>query len=97
MNQLVCLRDETAVIGVFEVDVDVSRQRTVLVSDHGRTMRKEDLRYLSQRNLCSGWRADENATHLVDIVAEVPLVANIDGIALSAFDILRNILSADTR
>src|SRR5271155_4370217 len=31
VDELVCLCDEATVIGVFEVDVDVSRQRTIFV------------------------------------------------------------------
>ncbi len=97
MNQFVCLRDEATVIGVFEIDVDVSSQRTVFVPDHGGAMGEGDLRHLPQRNLRAGRCADEYPTHFVDIVAEVSLVADIDGITLAALDVLRDILSSDTR
>ena len=38
---------------------------------------------------------DQYPAHLLDIVAEISLVANIDGIALAAFDVLCDVLSAD--
>src|ERR1700728_3434478 len=95
MNKLVCLGNEAAIIGAFEIDVDVSCKRAVFVPNHGWAMREGDLRYLPQRNLCPGWSADQHATHLVDIAAEIPLVADVDGITFSALDVLSDILSAD--
>src|ERR1700733_14920317 len=97
MNQLVCLCDEATVVRVFEIDENVSGQRAVFVPDHGWAMREGDLRYLPQWNLCSGWSADQHPTHLLDIVAKVSLVADIDGVAFAALDILCDILSADAR
>ena len=58
---------------------------------------KEMLRDLSQRDLRPGWGADQNSTHLLDVVAKISLVADIDGIALAALDVLRNVLSSDAR
>src|SRR5579875_884746 len=95
MNKFVRLRDEAAIIRVFEIDVDIPGQRAVFIPNHGGAMREGDLRYLPQRNLCPGWSADQHATHLLNIVAEIPLVADVDGITFAALDILGDILSAD--
>ena len=54
-------------------------------------MREGDPRYLTQRNLRTGRGADEHPTHLLDVVAEVSLIADIDGIALASLDVLGNI------
>jgi hypothetical protein len=44
VKEFVCLRDEATVVGVFEVDVDVPRQRTVFVPNTGRSVREGDFR-----------------------------------------------------
>src|ERR1700756_1239199 len=95
MQQLVRRGDKSAVIRVLEVDVNVASQSPVFVSNHGRSTAKGDTSYLSQRNLRPRWRADQHPAHLLDVVAEVPLVANIDGITFTALDVLRNVFTTD--
>ena len=96
MKVFVCISNEAAIVSVLEIDVDVSRQRAILIPNHGRAMREGDPRYLPQRNLCTGRGADEHASHLLDVIAEVSLVADIDGITFPAFDVLSDVLSTDS-
>ena len=58
-------------------------------------MRKGDARYLPKRNLRTRWGTDQDSAHLLDVVAEVSLVADVDGVTFTAFDVLSDILSAD--
>jgi hypothetical protein len=58
-------------------------------------MREEDFRYLTKWNLGPGWSADQHSQHLLNIVAEVSLVADIDRIAFASFDVFRDILTSD--
>jgi hypothetical protein len=51
VQELVCISNEAAVVGVFEIDVDVPSQGAIFISNHGRATRKGDARYLPQRNL----------------------------------------------
>ena len=48
-------------------------------------------------NLRAGGSRNEYPAKFLDVVAEVAVVANIDGIALAAFDILCDLLAADAR
>src|SRR5258707_14384290 len=95
MKELVCFSNEAAIIRIFEIDIDVSRKRAIFVPNHGRTMREGDAGDFSQRDLRPRWRADQNSTHLLDIVAKISLVADVDGIALATLDIFSNVLSSD--
>src|SRR5260370_16978875 len=97
MKELVCFSDEAAIVRILEIDVDVSRKGAIFVPNHSRTMREGNAGDLSKWDLRSGWRADQNSSHLLDIVPEVPLVAHVYGIAFATFDVLRDVLSADAR
>src|SRR5260370_12611585 len=97
MKELVCFSDEAAIVRIFEIEVDVSRQSTTFVPNHGRTMREGDAGDLAQRDLRPGWRADQHSSHLIDVVAKISLVADVDGIALAALDIFSNVPPSDAR
>src|SRR5215472_12785180 len=97
MQKLICLRDETAIVRVLKVDVDVARKRAIFVPNQCRSAAKGDARHLSQRDLRARGSANQYAAHLFDIVTEVSLVANIDRVAFASFDVLRNALSTDAR
>ena len=60
-------------------------------------MRKRKFCYLLKRDLSAGWSSDQDAAQLVDIVAEITHVANIDRIALAAFYVFSYIHAADSR
>src|ERR1700677_4887425 len=95
VEELICLCDEAPIVGVLEIDVNVASKRAIFIADHGRSMREGDPRYLTKLNLCARRSADQHPTHLLNIVAEVSLIADVDRIALASLDVLSDVLSAD--
>src|SRR5215475_9465273 len=88
---------EVAVISGFEVDVDIAGQSAVLVTKHGRTTGKRYSRYLLDGDLSAGGRGDQNSAEVVHVIAEVAAVPDVDGIPLTAFDVLGDHRAANTR
>src|SRR5215469_961896 len=88
MQELICLRDETSIVSVLKVDIDVASKRAIFVPDQRRSTAKGDARHLRQRDLRPRGSANQHAAHLFDIVTEVSLVANIDRVAFASFDVL---------
>ena len=89
------LRHESSIVRVFKIDVNVSGQCAVFIANHRRTTREVNPRYLSERNLRSRRRSNQNAEHLLGRIAEMALIPHIDRIPFAPFDILRDVLSAD--
>ncbi len=78
-------------------DVHVAGQGTVFIADHGRSSRERDFCDIGDWNLRAGWRANQDAPQLLDVVSEVTAVPDIHGIALAALDILGDHFAADSR
>src|SRR6516162_7544684 len=97
MQKLICLRNETAIVSILKVDIDVASKSAILVPNQRRSAAEGNARHLPQRDLRSRGSANQYAAHLFNIVAEVSLVADIDGITFASFDVLRNALSTDAR
>src|SRR5579883_3056805 len=93
MKELVRLGNETPIVRVFEIDVDITRECAVLVTNHGGAVGERCFRHLSERNLRSRGSSNENASHSLCIVTEISLVADIDGIAFAALDVFSDVLS----
>ena len=87
----------TVYITVVGLGYRCSRSEHRLHPGSAPAMTEGDARNLAERNLRSVRSPDQHAAHLVDVVPEVALITDIDGIPLSAFDVLRNVLSADAR
>src|SRR6185437_7091290 len=82
---------------IFEIDVVVSGERAVFVPDHRGSTTEGDSRHLPKRDLHSRRSANQDAAHLIDVIPEVALIANIDGVALPALDVLGDVLPANAR
>src|ERR1700758_4411843 len=73
MQELVSLCNETPIVGVFEIDVDVSGECAVLITDHRRAVGERYFGHLAHRNLRPRWSSDEHALHTLGVVTKIPL------------------------
>src|SRR6185437_13707639 len=96
-QQAICLCDETPVVGCVEVDVDVTRQLSILVANHGGSARKRKFCNFPDGDLRSPGSRDDYSFQLSYVVAEVPVVPHVNRKSLPAFHVLGNIRSTDTR
>src|SRR6266436_2092923 len=97
LEQISRLCDEAAVVFGVQIDVHVAGQGTVFIADHGRSSRERDFCDIGDWNLRAGWRADQDAPQLLDVVSEVAAVPDIHWIALAALDVFRDHFAADSR
>src|SRR5258706_15843823 len=86
-----------AIVLRIEVDIDVAGQGSLFVADHGRASRKRDFGDLLDGNLRAGRSGDEHAAELLDVVAKIAVVPDVDRIAFAALDVFRDHFTADPR
>jgi len=86
---------KVTVVPGFEVDVDVTGERAVLVAEHRWTAREGNVDHLLDGNLRTGGRADQDSSQFIYIVAEIPIVSNVDRVPLAALDVLGDLGAAD--
>src|SRR5258708_474579 len=86
-----------AVVGGREVNIDVAGDLPVLVADHRRTLAQVDARDFAERNLRASRRHQQDSTKRVQVAAIVREIADVDRIALAAFDGGRDIFAAHAR
>src|SRR5579872_856528 len=87
---------EVAVIPRFEIYIDVARERTVFVPEHGRTTREGNACDLFDWDLCAGGCSDQISSQLVYVVPKIAAVTDVDGIAFAAFDVFSDHRAADS-
>src|SRR5437867_5818497 len=94
-----CLVDETSDVALrgIDIDVDVSGEFAILVTDHGWSLRQTDRGELAERNLGTTHRRHQHSRQLVRLVAQFSRIANVDRVALPALDGGGNVLAADRR
>ena len=80
-----------------DVDVDVAGELAVLVANHRRAFDDPQCGELSKRNLRAIRRGYEYTPELVDLIAQLTRIANVDRISLAAFDRGGDVLAADRR
>src|ERR1700693_807756 len=88
--------EATIVVGV-EINVDISRELAIFIADHRRSTREQNLGYFGNRDLRPRRCRNQHATQLSSVVAEIPLVTDIDRIATSAFDVFCNVHASNPR
>ena len=85
---------EIAASGV-DVDVDVAGELAVLVANHRWAFDDPQCGELPERNLRAIRRGYEYTPELVDLIAQLTRIANVDRISLAAFDRGGDVLAAD--
>ncbi len=90
------LAHESAVVCGVQVNVNVTGQLAILVANHGRAVRKRNCGNLVKRNLRSGRSADQYPPQFIYVVAKVALVAHVDGIPLTTFNVHGHVHAADS-
>src|ERR1019366_6213383 len=68
---------------------------SVLITDHRRTLHQLDRGELTERNLSAAHRRHQRAGKVVDVIAQLTRVADVDRIALPSFDRRRDVIAAD--
>src|SRR5580704_1051497 len=97
LQQTRSLLYEAAIIACIQVDVDITSELTIFISDHRRATRKGKGRYLANWDLCSRRSRNKHPAKLVYVVTEVALVSNANRIALAALDVLCYVHAAYAR
>src|SRR5579859_295952 len=88
---------EPTVVFCVQIKVNIPGELAVFVADHGWAVRKINLRDLLDWDLCAGRGCNQYAAQLLDIIAEIPFIAHVHGISLTAFYVFTNIHASDTR
>jgi hypothetical protein len=73
-------------VATRDVDEDVANERPVLVSDRRWRGREAKVRELRERDLCALARRDQDPLEALERASAVTEVADVDALALPAFD-----------
>src|SRR5712692_2320860 len=88
--------DESSVVFCVQVNVDVTGKLAFLVTDHGWAARERNFGHLLNRDLRSGRSGNQNPPQLLNVVAEISLIAHVDWIPLAPLDVLLYVHAADS-
>ena len=88
---------QSTVVCILDIDINITRKLAIFISDHGGAIQESGTRNLAKRNLRSRRSADKNGAHTIHAIAKVLLIAHVDLVAFSTFDILGDISAADAR
>src|ERR1700681_1494379 len=81
--------NETAIVAGVEIQINIPGERGILVPDHRGAFGEGNLGEFAQWNLGVRRRRDYHTLELFEIIPKIRRVADIDGIAFAALDVLR--------
>src|SRR5713101_5689760 len=88
--------DEAAVVLRVQVNVNVAGERPILIANHGWPTGERNLGHLCDRNLRASRSSNQDPSQLLDVIAKIAVVADIDWISLAAFDVFGDHFAADS-
>src|ERR1700730_300720 len=66
-EQIVRAGDKASIVFRIQIDVHLTSDRSILVTDHGGPSRKRNLRHFADGNLRASWGSDQDSSKFFDV------------------------------